>query len=90
LLAQGDPAAALSQYRELERRLQEELGEEPVPATRQLLRQIEQNGKIEQQQSRQEAPAVSSPVSVTTDPPSSPGTMSRRAGSLRAARSRSC
>jgi DNA-binding SARP family transcriptional activator len=41
LLATGQPAAALRQWREMERVLDEELAEEPGRASKQLLRQIE-------------------------------------------------
>lgn len=44
LLAAGQKAEALRQWREMERALEEELGEEPGPASRQLLREIERSG----------------------------------------------
>jgi len=44
LVAAGQPEAALRQYRELERLLQEHLGDEPAAETRALLRAIERRG----------------------------------------------
>jgi predicted ATPase/DNA-binding SARP family transcriptional activator len=41
LAAAGQPTAALRKYRELEQRLDEQLGEEPSAATRRLAREIE-------------------------------------------------
>jgi DNA-binding SARP family transcriptional activator len=42
--AAGQPAAALRQYRDLERKLQQEVGEAPSPATRQLMEGIRSSG----------------------------------------------
>jgi DNA-binding SARP family transcriptional activator len=92
LVARRDPAAALRQYRELERRLRDDLGEEPAPATRQLLRQIEQ--AAEQEQSRQVThhrllrSRLRFPLPRKR--PHRRRHLAKRAGSLPAARSRSC
>lgn len=43
LLALGQPSAALRQWRDMERILDEEVGEQPGRASRHLLRQIEEN-----------------------------------------------
>lgn len=61
LVAAGQPGAALRQYRELERMLEEELGAEPSAPMRALVRQIEK-------QSGLSAPPLPSPSVVPTRP----------------------
>jgi predicted ATPase/DNA-binding SARP family transcriptional activator len=59
LAAAGQPGAALRQYKEYERRLGEELGEEPSSPLRALARQIEKDTGVA-------APSVPPPRSVVT------------------------
>jgi class 3 adenylate cyclase len=65
LAASGQPDVALRQFKELERLLDEELGEEPSPSLRALARQIEK-------QSGLTAPPVPAPAARTPQPAPTP------------------
>lgn len=65
-VANGQPSAALQQYRELERTLQEALGETPSAATREMARQIQ--SKVPEAGERQRSTLTPAPISKQATP----------------------
>jgi DNA-binding SARP family transcriptional activator len=91
LMAGGQPAAPLAQYRELERLLAEELGETPGPAVQCLARQLERGEDrqaLAKELPEEIAALVKSPRTPTSSSSGTPSLSKTPTGSSCASRSR--